>query len=248
MFDLTDKVALVTGSSRGIGRAIALTLAAQGAKVVVNYVSNADAAQEVVDQIVEGGGEAISVGANVSDSQQAKALVEATTEAFGQLDILVNNAGITRDGLLIRMSEEDWDAVIDTNLKGAFNCMKAAAKPMMRRRYGRIISISSVSGIAGNAGQANYSAAKAGLHGLSKAISRELASRNITVNVVAPGFVETDLTADLSEDLIAAGIEHTPLGRIGNPADIAASVLFLASDEAGFITGQILAVDGGLAL
>ena len=248
MFDLTDKVAVVTGSSRGIGRAIALSLADQGAKVVVNYVSNADAAQEVVDQIVEAGGAAILVRANVSDPEQAKALIDAAMNAYGQLDILVNNAGITRDGLLMRMSEEDWDAVLDTNLKGAFNCMKAAARPMMRHRYGRIISISSVSGIAGNAGQANYSAAKAGLHGLSKAISRELASRNITVNVVAPGFVETDLTADLPEALKEAGIERTPLGRMGNPADVAASVLFLASDEAGFITGQVLAVDGGLAL
>lgn len=248
MFDLTDKVAVVTGSSRGIGRAIASALARQGARVVVNYVSNGDAAQAVVDEIAGAGGDAIAIQGDVSDAAQAKRLIDGTLEAYGRLDILVNNAGITRDGLLLRMSEADWDAVLDTNLKGAFNCMKAAAKPMMRQRGGRIISISSVSGIAGNAGQANYSAAKAGLHGLSKAVARELASRGVTVNVVAPGFVATDLTSDLPENIMATGIERTPLGRIGQVEDVAAAVLYLASDEASFVTGQIIAVDGGLAL
>jgi len=248
MLDLTDKVAVITGSSRGIGRAIALSLAAQGAKVVVNYVSNAEAAQEVVGRIIETGGEAIAVQANVSDPNQAKALIDTALDTYGQIDILVNNAGITRDRLLLRMSEADWDAVLDTNLKGAFNCMKAAAKPMMRQRCGRIISISSVSGLVGNAGQSNYSAAKAGLLGLSKAVARELATRNITVNVVAPGFIETDLTAGLPDELKAAGVERTLLGRMGTTEDIAAAVVFLASDEASFITGQVLTVDGGLAL
>lgn len=248
MFDLTGKVAVVTGSSRGIGRAIALTLARQGAKVVINYVSNPDAAGEVVNQIRAAGGEACAIQANVSDPEQAKSLIEEALAAYGQIDILVNNAGITRDGLLLRMSENDWDAVLDTNLKGAFNCMKAAAKPMMRARRGRMISISSVSGIAGNAGQANYSAAKAGLHGLSKAVARELGSRGITANVVAPGFVATDLTAELGEKMLDAAVEHTLLGRLGHVDDIASAVLFLASDEASFITGQIIAVDGGLAL
>ncbi|MBC7243212.1 MAG: 3-oxoacyl-ACP reductase FabG, partial [Anaerolineae bacterium] len=189
MFDLHGRVAVVTGSSRGIGRAIAKALAAQGAKVVVNYVSNAGAAQEVVEEIRAAGGEAIAVQADVSRMEDAQRLIDAALEAFGRLDILVNNAGIARDNLLVRMSEEEWDAVLNTNLKGAFHAMKAAARPMMRQRYGRIISISSVSGLAGNAGQANYSAAKAGIHGLTKAVARELASRNITVNAVAPGFV-----------------------------------------------------------
>lgn len=248
MFDLHGRVAVVTGSSRGIGRAIAKALAAQGAKVVVNYVSNAGAAQEVVEEIRAAGGEAITVQADVSRMEDAQRLIDAALEAFGRLDILVNNAGIARDNLLVRMSEEEWDAVLNTNLKGAFHAMKAAARPMMRQRYGRIISISSVSGLAGNAGQANYSAAKAGIHGLTKAVARELASRNITVNAVAPGFVETDLTAGLPEELKAKAIEYTLLGRMGKPEEIAAAVVFLASDEAGFITGQVLAVDGGLAL
>ena len=248
MFELTGRVALVTGASRGIGRAIATRLAGQGAKVVINYVANAEAAAQVVREIEAAGGTAAAVRADVSQAEQAQALVEQTLKLYGQLDILVNNAGITRDTLLMRMSEEDWDAVLDTNLKGAFHCMKAACRPMIRQRYGRIVSVSSVSGIVGNAGQANYSAAKAGLHGLSKAVARELASRNVTVNVVAPGFVETDLTAGLSDELKAMAVSRTLMGRFGKPADIAAAVACLVSEEAGFITGQILAVDGGLAL
>jgi len=248
VFDLTNRVALVTGGSRGIGRAIAARLAGQGAKIVVNYATNEAAARQVVEEIVAAGGAALALQGDVSQAAQAQALADQTVAAYGRLDILVNNAGITRDGLLMRMSEDDWDAVLNTNLKGAFHCMKAVSRQMMRQRYGRIISISSVSGIAGNAGQANYSAAKAGLHGLSKAVARELASRNVTVNVVAPGFVETDLTAKLSDELKAAAVGHTLLGRWGMPADIAAAVVYLASDEAAFVTGQILAVDGGLAL
>jgi len=248
MFDLTGKVALVTGASRGIGRAIALRLAGQGAKVVVNYASNEDAARQVVEAIAAAGGTATALGADVSQAGPAQALVDQTVAQFGRLDILVNNAGITRDTLIMRMSEEDWDTVLNTNLKGAFHCIKAATRPMMRQRFGRIISISSVAGIAGNAGQANYAAAKAGLHGLSKSVARELASRNITVNVIAPGFVETDLTAKLSDELKALALQRTLVGRWGKPDDIAAAVVFLASDEASFITGQILAVDGGLAL
>jgi 3-oxoacyl-[acyl-carrier protein] reductase len=247
MFELTDRVAVVTGSSRGIGRAIAQTLAGQGAKVVVNYVHQGAAAEALVAEIAAAGGQALAVQADVSQAEPAANLIETAISNFGRLDILVNNAGITRDTLLLRMSEDDWDAVLDTNLKGAFHCIKAAARPMMRQRYGRIISISSVAGIVGNAGQANYAAAKAGLHGLTKSVARELASRNITANVVAPGFVETDLTAKLSADLIAKAKELTLLGRLGQPADVAATVAFLASVEAGFITGQVIAVDGGLA-
>jgi 3-oxoacyl-[acyl-carrier protein] reductase len=248
MFELTDRVAVVTGASRGIGRAIALSLVSQGARVVVNYASNEEAARQVIEQICAAGGQAVAVRGNVSHAEQARAVIDAAMTQFGRLDILVNNAGITRDGLLLRMSEEDWDAVLDTNLKGAFNCMKAAAKPMMKARYGRIVSISSVSGIAGNAGQANYSAAKAGLHGLTKAVARELGSRGITVNAIAPGFVDTDLTATLPSELKAAGVARTVLGRLGDTRDIAAAVSFLVSQEAGFITGQVLAVDGGLVL
>lgn len=246
--DFSGKVAIVTGSSRGIGRAIALRLASGGATVVVNYRSNKAAADEVVQQIKAKDGEATAVQADVGIVADAQSLINTTKKVFGRVDILVNNAGTTRDTLLMRMSEEDWDIVIDTNLKGTFNCIKAAARQMMRQRYGRIVNITSVAGLVGNPGQANYAAAKAGLIGLTKTVAKELGSRNITCNAVAPGFVYTDLTAVLPEDLIQIGIDRTPLGRVGTVEDMAAATVFLASDEASFITGQVLAVDGGLAL
>jgi 3-oxoacyl-[acyl-carrier protein] reductase len=248
MMIFRDKVAVVTGSSRGIGRATALRLAAGGAKVVVNYQGNEAAAQEVVQQIQSGGGEAIAVQADVKDPSQAQALIDAAKGTFGRLDILVNNAGTTRDTLIMRMSEEEWDVVIDTNLKGAFNCIKAASRQMMRQRYGRIVNVSSVAGLSGNAGQANYASAKAGLIGLTKTVAKELGSRGITCNAVAPGFVPTDLTASLPKDLVQMAVDRTPLGRTGSAEDMAAAVCFLASDDAGYVTGQVLAVDGGLSI
>ena len=246
--DYTGKVAVVTGSSRGIGRAIALRLAKEGARDVVNCRDNEVAAQEVVQQIEAGGGVATAVKADVSQVAEAQALIDAAIKAFGRVDILVNNAGTTRDTLLMRMSEEDWDVVIDTNLKGTFHCIKAVSRQMMRQRYGRIVNITSVAGIAGNAGQANYASAKAGIIGLTKTVAKELGSRGITCNAVAPGLVITDLTASLPQELVQAGIERTPLGRAGMAEDMAAAVVFLASDEASFITGQVLAVDGGLVI
>jgi 3-oxoacyl-[acyl-carrier protein] reductase len=246
--EFKDKVAVVTGSSRGIGRAIALRLAKGGAKVVVNYQGNEAAAEEVVEQIRAGGGESIAFQADVSQMAEAQALIDATKEAFGRVDILVNNAGTTRDTLIMRMTEEEWDVVIDTNLKGSFNCIKAVSRQMMRQRSGRIVNITSVAGIGGNPGQANYASAKAGLIGLTKTVAKELGSRGITCNAIAPGFVPTDLTASVPEDLLQVAVERTPLGRMGTPEDMAAAVAFLASDQASFVTGQILAVDGGLAI
>lgn len=246
--EFAGKVAVVTGSSRGIGRAIALRLAKGGAKVVVNYRGSEGAAQDVAEQIRANGGEAIAVQADVSQTAEAQALIDAAKEAFGRVDILVNNAGTTRDTLLMRMSEEDWDVVIDTNLKGTFNCIKAVSRQMMRQRYGRIVNITSVAGIAGNAGQANYASAKAGIIGLTKTVAKELGSRGVTCNAVAPGLVPTDLTASLPQDLVELAVERTPLGRMGTAEDMAAAVAYLASDEASFVTGQVLAVDGGLAL
>ncbi len=246
--DLRGKVAVVTGGARGIGRAIALRLAQEGAQVVVNYLSNQAAADEVVAHIQAQGGQAIAVRGDVSRVDQAQALVDRAKEVYGRIDILVNNAGTTRDTLIMRMTEEDWDLVIDTNLKGSFNCIKAASRLMMKQRYGRIVNVTSVAGLDGNAGQANYASAKAGLVGLTKTVAKELGSRGITCNAVAPGLVMTDLTATLPADLVKVAIERTPLGRTGTCEDMAAAVAFLASDEAGFITGQVLAVDGGLLI
>lgn len=245
---LTDKVALVTGGSRGIGRAICLELAAQGAKVVVNYAGSQGAAEETVALIKQNGGDAISVQGDVASSADADAMVAATIEAFGRIDILVNNAGITRDNLLMRMKEEDWDAVINTNLKGVFNCTKAVTRPMMKQRFGRIINITSVVGIVGNPGQANYVSAKAGVIGLTKSNAKELASRGITVNAVAPGYIETDMTGQLGEEVKTKLFETIPLARLGRPEDIANVVAFLSSDKSNYMTGQVLNVDGGMVM
>ncbi len=245
MADLRGRVALVTGSSRGIGRAIVERLAADGAAVAVNYHARSDAAEEVVAAIEGAGGTAVAIGADVSDAEAAARLVSETREQLGGLDIVVNNAGITRDQLLMRMSEADWDAVLQTNLKSVFLICQAAIKGLMRQRSGRIINISSVSGIDGNAGQANYAAAKAGMIGFTRSLAREVGSRGITVNAVAPGFVETDLINDISDALLDSVRGMTPLGRLGLPADIAAAVAFLASDDASYMTGQVLRVDGG---
>ena len=245
---LEGKVALVTGSSRGIGRAIAEELAARGAKVVVNYHSSPEAAEMVVQAINEKGGTSVAVQADVSDFTAAQDLVKATLDTYGQIDILVNNAGTTEDTLLMMMKEEQWDSVINTNLKSVFNCCKAVARPMVRRKEGgRIINISSVSGLVGQAGQANYAASKAGIIGLTKSLAKELGSRKITVNAVAPGFVLTDLTADLPEELVQQSLEYIPLGRWGELQEIATVVAFLASEQSSYITGQVIAVDGGIA-
>jgi len=244
----SGRVAIVTGASRGIGRAIALELARRGHVVMVNYRSNSEAAETVVAEIEAIGGQALAVQADVSQMADANSLAKTAKDAFGAIHILVNNAGIARDGLLMRMSEADWDAVLSTNLKGAFNCVKAVQRTMLRQRWGRIISIGSVVGLSGNAGQANYAAAKAGLVGFTKAVARELGSRKITANLVAPGFIETDMTAVLDDKVRAAACEQIPLGAMGQPEDVAAAVAFLVSNEAAYITGQVLCVDGGMAM
>ncbi|MTI79844.1 MAG: 3-oxoacyl-ACP reductase FabG [Firmicutes bacterium] len=243
---LDGKVALVTGSSRGIGRAVATALAKAGANVVVNYAGRADAAEETANIIKEAGQKALVVKADVADAGQVKEMVDKTIKEFGRLDILVNNAGITRDNLLMRMKDEDWDSVLDTNLKGAFNCCRAVARPMLKARGGRIINISSVVGLSGNPGQVNYSAAKAGLIGITRTLAGELGSRGITVNAVAPGFVTTEMTDNLPDEVKDNLKERIPLGRLGAPEEIADVVTFLASPTAGYITGQTIAIDGGM--
>jgi 3-oxoacyl-[acyl-carrier protein] reductase len=245
---LTGKSAVVTGASRGIGQAIAIELAKQGAKVVVNFAKDADGAKATVQSIQTAGGEAKAFQADVTDHKAAEGLIKAAVVAYGAVDILVNNAGTTRDMVIMMTPEADWDTVIQTNLKSAFNCSKAAVKTMMRKRSGRIINITSVSGIAGNAGQTNYSASKAGLIGFTKALAREVAARNITVNAVAPGFIPTALTNDLPADLKEATLKAIPLGRWGTSEEVAYAVAFLASDRAGYITGQVLSVDGGMVM
>ncbi|MBI2487037.1 MAG: 3-oxoacyl-[acyl-carrier-protein] reductase [Deltaproteobacteria bacterium] len=241
-----DKVALVTGASRGIGRAVAVELALHGASVVVNYTSNESAAKNVFKEIESSGGKCQLCRFDVSDSLKVQDEISKIGEEYGGLHILVNNAGITKDGLLLRMKDEDWDRVLSVDLKGVFNCTRAAAKIMMKQRYGRIVNITSVVGEMGNAGQANYSAAKAGIIGLTKATAKELASRGVTVNAVSPGFIETDITSGLPQNVKERYLEVIPLGRFGNPQDVAKIVAFLASDDASYITGEVVRVNGGL--
>ncbi len=245
---LEGKIAVVTGASRGIGRAIAIALAGEGAFVIVNYFGSQDKAEEVVAKIEENGGKAKAVKCDVSNFEESKAFFEEIAKEYGQIDILVNNAGINRDNLIMKMSEEDFDRVVETNLKGAFLGTKFVTRPMMKKRYGRIINIASVAGVMGNAGQTNYAASKAGIIGLSKSVAKELASRNITCNVVAPGFVETDMTEVLPEKVKEEAINTIPLKRFAKPEDIANTVAFLASEKASYITGQVICVDGGLTM
>ena len=245
---MSGRVVIVTGGSKGIGRAICLAFATLGDNVVINYNSNAQSALEVVTDCIQLGGHAIAVQGNIADESQAINIVNKTIETFGKVDILVNNAGITKDGLMMRMSDQDFSSVVDTNLKGTFYCMKAVSRPMMKQRSGRIINISSVVGISGNAGQINYSASKAGIIGMTKTAAKELASRNITVNAIAPGFIETDMTAVLSEDVVDKMKSVIPIARLGQPEDVAQTVVFLASNQSAYITGQVLSVDGGMSM
>lgn len=246
--ELAGKVALVTGASRGIGRGIARKLAAQGAVVLVNYNGSEQKARETAEEIVSAGGHAECIGCDVSDFTACGSMVETIMEKYGHVDILVNNAGVTRDNLIMRMSEEDYDRVLDINLKGAFNTIRHLSRYFLKQRSGKIVNISSVSGVMGNAGQANYSASKAGLIGLTKSVARELASRGICVNAVAPGFIDTEMTQALSEKAREAGVAAVPMGRMGSVEDIAELVAFLAGDRSDYITGQVICVDGGMAI
>ena len=246
--ELKGKAALVTGGSRGIGRAVCLELARRGACVAVNYAGNAAAAEETVESCKAMGVDAFSVPADVADAAACDAMVKEVLSRFGRLDILVNNAGITRDGLMPMLKDADWDAVLDANLKGAFHCMRAASRPMMKQKYGRVVNLSSIVGLRGNAGQANYAASKAGLIGLTKSMAKELAGRNVTVNAVAPGFIDTDMTAALPEKARESMLASIPMGRLGQGEDVAKAVAFFAGDGAGYVTGQVLCVDGGMAV
>jgi 3-oxoacyl-[acyl-carrier protein] reductase len=246
--NLTGKVALITGASGGIGRAIAETFAEAGAAVALNYSRNAARAEEAAAAIESAGGQAFAVQADVSDPAAADAMIARVQERWGRLDVLVNNSGVTRDGLLMRMKDEDWDTVLDTNLKGAFHCARAAVKIMMKQRSGRILNVSSVVGVIGNPGQTNYCASKAGLIGFTKALAKEVGSRGITVNAIAPGFIMTEMTAALSDEVSAKIQANIPLGVFGEPSDIAAAALYLASDAAKYVTGTVLQVDGGLGM
>ena len=248
MSRLSGKRALVTGASRGIGRAVALRLAAEGASVALNYRAGREEAEAVAAEIAAAGGSAAVLQGDVSVAAEAEALVGAAEAALGGLDILVNNAGATRDNLLMRLSEEDWDAALNTNLKGAFLCAKAAIRPMLRQRFGRIVNMSSVVALTGNPGQANYAAAKAGLIGFTRTVAREVASRGVTVNALAPGFIETQMIESIPDDLRARILERIPLGRFGAPDDVAGCVAFLCGDDGAYITGQTISIDGGLAL
>lgn len=245
---MREKIAVVTGASRGIGRAIALRLAKEGAFVILNFNGSEERAREVVAEIEAAGGKAEAIRCDVSDFHGAEAFFAEIIKKYGRVDILINNAGITRDGLLMRMSEEDFDRVIAINLKGAFNCIRHVSRQMIKQRSGRIVNISSVSGVMGNAGQANYCASKAGIIGLTKSAARELSARGITVNAVAPGFIDTEMTRVLSDQVKEHAVGQIPLGHFGRPEDIAEAVAFLASDRAGYITGQVLSVDGGMAM
>lgn len=245
---LTGKTAIVTGASRGIGSAIAKTLAGEGANVAIIYAGNTAAAEATVQAITDKGGHCMAIQCDVADDAAVTAMVKTVKEQFGSIDILVNNAGITRDNIIMRMKEDDWQAVMNTNLTGAFHCIKAVSKFMMKQRQGAIVNISSVVGLTGNAGQANYAAAKAGIIGLTKSVAKELASRNIRANAVAPGCIQTDMTNVLGEDAIEAMKQTIPMGRVAQPEEVAQAVLFLVSDCASYITGQVLNVDGGMVM
>ncbi|MCP4107781.1 MAG: 3-oxoacyl-[acyl-carrier-protein] reductase [Desulfobacteraceae bacterium] len=246
MSEDSKRTIVVTGGSRGIGRAVCLSFARPGVQIYFNYSSAGDAASETEKLITEAGGQASGMRVNVADESEVAEFFKKIISETGRVDVLVNNAGIARDGLLVRMKEKDWDDVININLKGAFNCTKIAAKSMIKQRYGRIINVSSVVGVTGNPGQANYVASKAGVIGFTKAVAKELASRNITVNAIAPGYIETDMTTSMTEKAKEAMVSAIPMGRVGNPDDVAAVAVFLASDSAAYITGQVIHVDGGM--